>query len=197
MPSPNSSWTCPVSMTIHAAAEFAVAENHVAGRSRGGRPTPRNTTNSTSDSGRATPGAETRGDAPTATSARPSARYVIDARSTRLHVPGVIGRRCDRSPDHIGYAENRHPDGSASTHASRHAACGLSFWNCSSSVEPLQRRGRRLALLDRLRHRIEITGADFALMLHRGEALDRPRRIPLPAIRRTRSSDCARSRAPD
>src|SRR5205814_6717871 len=36
-----------------------------------------------------------------------------------------------------------------------------------------KRRRRRLAVLDRLRHGIEVTGADFALMLDRGEALFR------------------------
>jgi hypothetical protein len=42
-------------------------------------------------------------------------------------------------------------------------------WNCSSSVEPVS-AGRRLALLDRLRHRVEVAGADLALVLDRGEA---------------------------
>src|ERR1700738_4556163 len=34
----------------------------------------------------------------------------------------------------------------------------------------VQRRGGRLARLDHLRHVVEVTGADLALVLHRGEA---------------------------
>ena len=58
--------------------------------------------------------------------------------------------------------------------------------NCSSSVEPLSAVVEDSAPSIVVRHRVEVAGADLALVLDRGEAAARRPRTRPPAARRTR-----------
>ena len=78
--------------------------------------------------------------------------------------------------------------------------CGLALRLVAEELfvfgRTVQRGRRRLALLDGLRHGVEIAGADFALMLDRGEALFGRGEFGFLQFDERASSGCAHSRAP-